>query len=720
MVKAYLRYEHAAVFGVVVSSDSNICYDNTGKLILAGALEQLAVWNVKQGRCVQNLAPVVASSSSSSSSTARPAVTSLACMPLSKSLVAVGYGDGSIRIWDIINGTCETTLNGHKSAATALRYNKAGSLLASGSKDTHIIIWDAVGESGLARLSGHRDQVTDVVFLEKSKKLVSCSKDTFSRVWDLDTQHCIQIVVGCRSEIWSLDVDSAEEHLVVGSADLELRVYTINNNLQGKFSIPEIGNEGMDDSLKRSQCNILSDLGGLKRQSTDRVATIRFDDTGCFFGCQVSGKVLELYRVRDELEALKHAKRRRKRKIEKAAKAARKNKIGEKETCDEEWECQDEDGIIAADKFDCLQVLHLKQKIRSFSFSPIQLKKNLVATVAISLHNNTLEVYEISSESIPRAHIIELPGHRSDVRSLVLSSDNSLLMSTSHNSVKIWNPVTGYPLRTLESGYGLCGIFVPGNRHGIVGTKGGTLEIFDIGAGERIKVVEAHSGAVWSIAPMPDGNGFISGSADHDVRFWEYELVQEKDSAAKTLSVNNVRTLKMAEDVLSVRLSPNAKYLAVALLDSTIKVFFADSLKFFLSLYGHKLPVLCMDISSDGALLVSGSADKNVKIWGLDFGDCHRSLFAHADSVMAVQFVLNTHYMFSVGKDRLVKYWDADKFELLLILEGHHAEVWCLAVSSLGDFIVTGSHDRSIRRWDRTEEPFFCGGGEREKVGSII
>jgi WD40 repeat protein len=59
--------------------------------------------------------------------------------------------------------------------------------------------------------------------------------------------------------------------------------------------------------------------------------------------------------------------------------------------------------------------------------------------------------------------------------------------------------------------------------------------------------------------------------------------------------------------------------------------FSMDSLKFFLSLYGHKLPVLCMDISSDGDLMVTGSMDKNLKIWGLDFGDCHKSIFAHAD-----------------------------------------------------------------------------------------
>lgn len=50
-----------------------------------------------------------------------------------------------------------------------------------------------------------------------------------------------------------------------------------------------------------------------------------------------------------------------------------------------------------------------------------------------------------------------------------------------------------------------------------------------------------------------------------------------------------MKTLKMTDDVLSVRYSPNGKLLAVALLDSTVKVFFADTLKFFLSLYGHKV-----------------------------------------------------------------------------------------------------------------------------------
>ena len=48
-------------------------------------------------------------------------------------------------------------------------------------------------------------------------------------------------------------------------------------------------------------------------------------------------------------------------------------------------------------------------------------------------------------------------------------------------------------------------------------------------------------------------------------------------------------------------------------------------------MYGHKLPVLCLDISYDSSLLITGSADRNVKIWGMDFGDCHKSIFAHDD-----------------------------------------------------------------------------------------
>ncbi|KAK0585901.1 hypothetical protein LWI29_036009 [Acer saccharum] len=708
MVKAYLRYEPAAAFGVIVSVDSNITYDSSGKHLFVPALENVGVWHVRQGVCTKTLA------TTSNSSRAGPslAVTSIASS--TSSLVASGYADGSIRIWDSEKGTCETTLNGHKGAVTALRYNDVGSLLASGSKDNDVILWDVVGETGLFRLRGHRDQVTDLVFLDSGKKLVSSSKDKFLRVWDLETQHCMQIISGHHSEIWSIDVDSEERFLVTGSADLELRFFTVKHELVDDRSVSvvsgtEIVNNG--DASSQDKWQVLKHFGEIQRQSKDRVATVRFNKSGNLLACQVAGKTVEVFRVLDNAEAKRKAKRRLHRKKEKKAAKGTVEETENKDTSHGTEEDGKNPVVTVPDVFKLLQTIRAGKKICSISFCPTT-PKNSLASLALSLNNNLLEFYSIESTSNTKTLAIDLQGHRSDVRSLTLSADNTLLMSTSHNSVKIWNPSTGSCLRTIDSGYGLCGLIVPNNKYAFVGTKSGTIEIVDVGSGTCIDVVEAHGGSVQWIAAIPNEDGFVTGSADHDVKFWEYHVKQKTGQDSKPLKLSNVRTTKMNDDVLAVALSPDAKYIAVALLDCTVKVYFLDSLKFFLSLYGHKLPVLCMDISSDGDLLVTGSADKNLKIWGLDFGDCHKSIFAHSDSVMAVQFVRNTHYLFSVGKDRLVKYWDVDKFELLLTLEGHHADIWCLAISNRGDFIVTGSHDRSIRRWDRTEEPFFI---EEEK-----
>uniref|UniRef100_A0A0D9Z262 Small-subunit processome Utp12 domain-containing protein n=1 Tax=Oryza glumipatula TaxID=40148 RepID=A0A0D9Z262_9ORYZ len=695
MVKAYLRYEPAISFGVVASPESNVAYDPSGRLLLAAALDRFAAWDLKRGLPSLSFATAAPSPSL--------AVSCLATFPsaasASASSIASGHADGSIRLWDTETGSCEATLHGHRSAASALVFGPSGAIIASGSKDCDIILWDVVAQAGLYRLRGHRDQVTGLVFLDSGKKLVSCSKDKLIRVWDLDTQHCLQIVGGHRSEIWSIDVDPSERFLVSGSADQELRVFTVRKSAE----------EGED----WSKWDMLKLFGEIPRQSKERVATVKFNKNGNLVACQVAGKTVDIYRVLDETEAARKAKRRMHRKKEKTlAKSMAAEGNG---TVIDPLSAQDLQNPtpVVTDIFKLLHVLRVNKKICSVAFSPNNPPKGCLATLSLSLNNNMLETYSVDNENVSKMYSIEMHGHRSDIRSLALNSEDNLLMSTSHNAVKIWNPSTGDCLRTIDSDYGLCSAFVPGNRYALVGTKSGTLEIIDINSGSSIEVIEAHAGSIRSIVLIPneDGTagarGFVTGSADHDVKFWEYQLMQKSDNDSKQLSVTNVKTLKMNDDVLAVTISPTGNHIAVALLDGAVKVFTMDSLKFALTLYGHKLPVLCMDISSDGVLIVTGSADKNLKIWGMDFGDCHKSIFAHTDSVMDVKFVSKTHYMFSVGKDRTVKYWDADKFELLLTLEGHHAEVWCLAISSRGDFIVTGSHDRSIRRWDRTEEQLF-------------
>jgi U3 small nucleolar RNA-associated protein 12 len=135
--------------------------------------------------------------------------------------------------------------------------------------------------------------------------------------------------------------------------------------------------------------------------------------------------------------------------------------------------------------------------------------------------------------------------------------------------------------------------------------KSGELVLYDIAGASVLETIEAHSGTIWSIHVRPDFGGVATGSADKDVKFWDFEPKGVIDSVMLSVEVGvsanpfkqphksrtlvHTRTLKMTDEVLAVKYSPNHRFLAVALLDATVRIFYQDSLKFFLSLYGHKV-----------------------------------------------------------------------------------------------------------------------------------
>ena len=84
----------------------------------------------------------------------RAEVTSILRSP-QKDVFAIGYADGSIRLWSASSASVIATFNGHKKAVTALAFDETGTRLASGSQDTDLILWDVVGETGLYRYVSH-------------------------------------------------------------------------------------------------------------------------------------------------------------------------------------------------------------------------------------------------------------------------------------------------------------------------------------------------------------------------------------------------------------------------------------------------------------------------------------------------------------------------------------------------------------------------------------
>ncbi|EIN10729.1 WD-repeat-containing protein [Punctularia strigosozonata HHB-11173 SS5] len=717
MVQSYFRHGPTEAFGLICSASSNSVYD--GKFAYVPALEDVLVWDVKKGQMVAMW----------HEAGHRSEVTSILSSP-TRSTFAVGYADGSIRIWDNASGSVITTLNGHKKAVSALAYDETGTRLASGSQDTDLIVWDLVAEVGLFRLRGHRDQITVIRFLSVDSGnlpsnstspgtglLLTASKDTLLKVWDLSTQHCIQTVVAHRSEVWTLAVDTQQGLAFTGSGEGELKAWTLD-------TAPY--EERLKDAAPGEVPKVVLPLSSLPLSSRNRVTQVSFHPSQPFFAVQSHERSVEIFRIRTEEEIRKKQARRKKRAKEKQVEKSGKGRPGG--ATDDPKEDGVEEDIDLVDRFTPYLVIRATGKVRSFDFGPGDMQQNLKGGTPLfmALASNALEVYSIpppskskSKEDLPeatRVYSVDIPGHRNDVRTLCLSSDDTLLASASNGSLKIWNMKTTSCIRTLDCGYAICSMFLPSDRHVVIGTKSGEMQIFDIASSTLLETIEAHKGTLWSMHLRSDEMALATGSADKDVKFWDVKHRNSEDSVrdGRQVTLVHTKTLKMTDDVLAVRYSPNGKLLAVALLDSTVKVFYEDTLKFFISLYGHKLPVLGMDISHDSKLIVTCSADKNVKIWGLDFGDCHRSIFAHDESVMQVAFEYESHYFWTVGKDRMVKYWDGDKFENIQKLEGHHSEVWALAVSHAGKLVVTGSHDKSIRVWEKLDDELFLE-EEREK-----
>lgn len=729
MVKSYDRYEQESCFGVI-GGQSNIVWlppaptqssKSLGRAALGG-LEEILIWDIKTGELMTRLNDGLTPGASNAKTSLAPSPVVILEYHDQTNILAAGHEDGTIKVWDLTSGSVMVTFLGHKSAVSVLKFDRNGTRIVSGSADSTVIMWDLVGEEGLFKLKGHKSQITGMFLLSEHEKmddefedyLLTVSKDGLIKLWELKSKQCIETHLAHSGECWSLGVNTSKDMLITCGSKDQVKVWEIDFSQEDGSKIVE---KGEFEKLSKARC-------------TDISFTRVKDSANSYeiFSLQNVDRTVEVFRVRSSEEVKKGIAKRTKR-------------LKEKGFEDDEilQSLRDSEISMLITPFTTVRTI---AKIKSCVWvKSSKSKLNLL----VALANNSIEYHNIPlPEQIRKAqvgelhsvkaHSIDLPGHRTDIRAMDVSDDNKLLATASNGELKIWNIKTLNVLRTftLEGGYALCCKFLPGGTLVVVGFKNGDLELYDLASSSLIDRVErAHENdlivsnskddngsAIWSMDLTPDGKALVTGGNDKKVKFWNFKVSQELVAGTSTvissLKLSLARTLEVTDEVLCVRVSSDAKFLAISLLNNNVQVVFFDTLKLFLTLYGHKLPVLSIDISSDNKLIITSSADKNIKIWGLDFGDCHKSIFGHQDSIMNVRFLPDSHNFFSSGKDGMIKYWDGDKFQCIQKLPAHQSEVWSLCVSKDGLFVVSTSHDHSIRVWSATNDQVFLE-EEREK-----
>jgi U3 small nucleolar RNA-associated protein 12 len=578
-----------------------------------------------------------------------------------KHRLASGGADGTVIVWDIIAESGLYRLLGHRGAITEIQFmamsaatmtgestaTAAKDLMATASLDGLVKIWDLAGQCCIQTLANHGGGVWTLSFSalsEERHRLVTGGSDGKVRVWN----------VQARSVLPTSTLEADEQ-----TSD---RAHDLTNN-----------SDTISDDEDDNVCQFMGTLIPPPNVATssERLTCVRYHPSGQYVGVLYdNARTIDVYSIRSSAESEKKRQRRLKRRSEKTKKRsqlqeasndANQSKNGRKRgILDDPESSEDEEHALQADsntldpellrgsdEFEYFVSVRASGKIRGFVFSSAKDKAE-AGRIVCTLSTNSVEVLSFirkTAESGTMYECVEVSaldmyGHPTGIRAVALSSDDRLACTVSKTSVKVWNVpsrsciLSTSPQRSIKgkktkaSCYGLCASFLPGNTHLVVGTREGDLLIIDVAAGDVVYMESsAHQGAIWSIdvrRPGPSDNGLsiATGSADKSVKFWDIEE-QDNDAGGETRLpptpvLVHSRTLQMQDDVLAVRYSHSVdaqkKLVFIATLDCTVKVFFDDSLKLFLNLYGHKLPVLAVDCSDDDTILATSGADKAIKV----------------------------------------------------------------------------------------------------------
>jgi ferric-dicitrate binding protein FerR (iron transport regulator) len=151
-------------------------------------------------------------------------------------LLAVGYNDGTIKIYDGISGELKKTLLGHKRPVKALAFAPVGCLLASGTDEKLIKLWDPIRGVELAALKGCKGSIESLAFSPDGALLATAGghgKNTPEiRLWDVVGRQEVGVFPGEHTNYATAVAFSPDgKWLATGGRDNAVKVWDVYTRL---------------------------------------------------------------------------------------------------------------------------------------------------------------------------------------------------------------------------------------------------------------------------------------------------------------------------------------------------------------------------------------------------------------------------------------------------------------------------------------------------------
>ena len=238
-------------------------------------------------------------------------------------------------------------------------------------------------------------------------------------------------------------------------------------------------------------------------------------------------------------------------------------------------------------------------------------------------------------------------GHAGPVVCTAFTPDGTRLVSGGDDRiVRVWDAERARLLQGLKSHAGrITSVTVSPHGQWISSGGGdGFVCVWELATGKRLRHFKAHTGDVMALAFCPDGRRLITAGADRTIRTWELQGMTQEGSFDIAIAT-------------SLAISSDARFVAVADLNSAIRIFDVVARRMMQELPEVGRRIEAVAISNDGRRVLSGGWDNLVRVWDVASG-CELNRFEkHRNWVKSVAFSADGRQALSGGLDSALALW---------------------------------------------------------------
>ncbi|XP_951981.1 G-beta protein, transducin-like, putative [Theileria annulata] len=400
----------------------------------------------------------------------------------------------------------------------------------------------------------------------------------------------------------------------------------------------------------------------------------------------------------------------------------------------------DEEGVAEEDYYKLLHIHNIKETVKS-------IKVNNRSIITLNT-NNTVSLSRVSLEddvvTVDLLYEMNMY-HLNNINLVRISSNNKILLTFSNDKLILWNINTNNIIKTLN----LTNINSSSNTSCIRPATSETSTDHDDG-------MELSNGAI------------LENCTIINVIFINNEnlLVVTSDNMLYKFNINtmlaSMLNLKMDEDFISMLGTNNTiknvyihndelvliykynfivkykndfqyvnlqhqihhslidamhKYMYLSV-DNNVVIYYYDTMRKHLMLYGHSLLVTSLDATSDVQMLATSSLDKTIKLWSIKYGNILKTI-TNTSLITQVKFINMTHYLIFVNANMVLKIYDCDRHLMITEINDFNLTINNIALTDYNQYLfLTSNNSSCIIKYKLSDDIIYVE-EETEKIENI-